>query len=72
MRVIARLLALCSLSLLSLNALAAPVPGLYQTGACTHPGGSVSGAPGRNAAMVMLKDLGSSLEAAIGGAERAA
>ena len=30
MRVIARLLALCSLSLLSLNALAAPVPGLYQ------------------------------------------
>lgn len=42
-----------------------PVKGLYQTGACTHPGGSVSGAPGRNAAMVMLKDLGSSLEAAI-------
>ncbi len=30
MRVIAPLLALCSLSLLSLNALAAPVPGLYQ------------------------------------------
>jgi phytoene dehydrogenase-like protein len=35
-----------------------PVPGLYQTGATTYPGGSVSGAPGRNAAMVMLADLG--------------
>lgn len=35
-----------------------PVPGLYQTGATTHPGGSVSGAPGRNAATVMLADLG--------------
>jgi phytoene dehydrogenase-like protein len=32
--------------------------GLYQTGATTHPGGSVSGAPGRNAARVMLEDLG--------------
>ena len=44
-----------------------PIPGLYQTGATTHPGGSVSGAPGRNAAIVMLKDLGSSLAAAIEG-----
>jgi phytoene dehydrogenase-like protein len=35
-----------------------PIPGLYQTGATTHPGGSVTGAPGRNAAMVVLKDLG--------------
>jgi phytoene dehydrogenase-like protein len=35
-----------------------PVPGLYQTGATTYPGGSVSGAPGRNAATVMLADLG--------------
>ena len=35
-----------------------PVPGLYQTGGTTHPGGSVSGAPGRNAAMVLLHDLG--------------
>jgi phytoene dehydrogenase-like protein len=32
--------------------------GLYQTGATTHPGGSVSGRPGRNAARVMLTDLG--------------
>jgi len=35
-----------------------PIPGLYQTGATTHPGGSVTGGPGRNAAMVLLKDLG--------------
>ena len=35
-----------------------PIPGLYQTGATTHPGGSVSGRPGRNAAHVMLADLG--------------
>lgn len=35
-----------------------PVDGLYQTGATTHPGGSVSGRPGRNAARVMLADLG--------------
>ena len=35
-----------------------PIDGLYQTGATTHPGGSVSGRPGRNAARVMLSDLG--------------
>jgi phytoene dehydrogenase-like protein len=35
-----------------------PIPGLYQTGGTTHPGGSVTGAPGRNAAIVMLADLG--------------
>lgn len=35
-----------------------PVPGLYMTGGCTHPGGSVSGAPGRNAAHAILADLG--------------
>lgn len=35
-----------------------PIPGLYQTGATTHPGGSVTGAPGRNAARVLLTDLG--------------
>jgi phytoene dehydrogenase-like protein len=39
-----------------------PIPGLYQTGATTHPGGSVSGGPGRNAAAVLLADLGVSLE----------
>lgn len=42
-----------------------PIPGLYQTGATTHPGGSVTGGPGRNAAAVMLNDLGSSLDAVI-------
>ena len=35
-----------------------PIGGLYQTGATTHPGGSITGAPGRNAAIVMLEDLG--------------
>jgi phytoene dehydrogenase-like protein len=35
-----------------------PIPGLYQTGGTTHPGGSITGAPGRNAATVMLQDLG--------------
>jgi phytoene dehydrogenase-like protein len=35
-----------------------PIPGLYQTGGTTHPGGSVTGGPGRNAATVMLSDLG--------------
>jgi len=42
-----------------------PIPGLYQTGATTHPGGSVTGAPGRNAAMVLLKDLGRDLNEVI-------
>ena len=42
-----------------------PVAGLYQNGACTHPGGSVSGLPGRNCAEVLLRDLGSSLQEAI-------
>jgi phytoene dehydrogenase-like protein len=34
------------------------VDGLYLTGATTHPGGSVSGRPGRNAARIVLADLG--------------
>ncbi|WP_232664366.1 phytoene desaturase family protein [Pseudonocardia sp. TRM90224] len=33
-----------------------PVPGLYLCGAATHPGGSVIGVNGRNAAMVVLAD----------------
>ncbi len=32
------------------------LPGLYLTGASTHPGGGVFGASGRNAARVILKD----------------
>jgi phytoene dehydrogenase-like protein len=47
-----------------------PIAGLYQTGSTTHPGGSISAGPGRNAAAVMLKDLGTSLEAAIAGRQR--
>jgi phytoene dehydrogenase-like protein len=43
-----------------------PISGLYQTGATTHPGGSVSAAPGRNAAIVLLEDLGTSLEEVVG------
>ena len=39
-----------------------PIPGLYQTGATTHPGGSITGGPGRNAAIVILDDLGVKLE----------
>ena len=42
-----------------------PIPGLYQTGATTHPGGSVTGAPGRNAARVLLHDLGRNLDEVI-------
>src|SRR5713226_2435508 len=42
-----------------------PVAGLYQTGSTTHPGASVTAAPGRNCAQVILSDLGLSLEQAI-------
>jgi phytoene dehydrogenase-like protein len=35
-----------------------PMPGVYLCGACTHPGGSVIGINGRNAAMAVLGDLG--------------
>lgn len=34
-----------------------PLTGLYQCGAGTHPGGGVTGIPGRNAAREILKDL---------------
>lgn len=34
------------------------IPRLFVTGATTHPGGSVSGRPGRNAARVILRSLG--------------
>ena len=33
------------------------VPGLYLCGAGTHPGGGVTGAPGHNAAKVIISDL---------------
>ena len=34
-----------------------PMQGVYLCGACTHPGGSVIGINGRNAAMAVLRDL---------------
>ena len=34
-----------------------PIPGVYLCGACTHPGGSVIGINGRNAAMAVLQDF---------------
>lgn len=39
-----------------------PIKGLYQTGGTTHPGGSITGAPGRNCAQIMLKDFGTSID----------
>jgi phytoene dehydrogenase-like protein len=48
-----------------------PIDGLYQTGSTTHPGASVSAGPGRNAAAVMLKDLGTSIEEVVALAGRA-
>ena len=35
-----------------------PVRGYYQCGSGTHPGGGIMGAPGRLAAMAVLRDLG--------------
>jgi phytoene dehydrogenase-like protein len=34
-----------------------PIAGLYHCGAGAHPGGGVTGAPGHNAAQVILSDL---------------
>jgi len=45
-----------------------PIRGLYQTGATTHPGGSITGAPGRNCAIVLLEDLGHSPQEVMAGA----
>ncbi len=39
-----------------------PIDGLYQTGACTRPGGSITGRPGRNAASVILAEHGIRLD----------
>ena len=35
-----------------------PIKGLYHCGAGAHPGGGVSGMPGRNAAREILRDVG--------------
>ena len=42
----------------SLSGYATPIGGLFLSGAGTHPGGGVTGMPGRNAAAVALADLG--------------
>lgn len=42
----------------SLSGYKTPVAGLFLTGAGTHPGGGVTGMPGRNAAAVILRQLG--------------
>ena len=47
-----------------------PIAGLYQTGATTHPGGGISGLPGRNAARVLLGDLGCDFEEVVAGVRR--
>lgn len=47
-----------------------PIRGLYQTGGTTHPGFGVTGAPGRNAAWVMLEDFGTSLAEVIAKKEK--
>lgn len=42
----------------SLSGYRTPLSSLYLTGAGTHPGGGVTGAPGRNTAATVLEDLG--------------
>ena len=49
-----------------------PIPGLYQTGGSTAPGGSVTGQPGRNAAIAILQDDGKTLDQVVGKATRTA
>ena len=36
--------------------IAGPLKGLYHCGSGAHPGGGVTGAPGHNAAQVILRD----------------
>ena len=42
----------------SLSRYTTPIAGLFLTGAGTHPGGGVTGMPGRNSAAVVLRQLG--------------
>jgi beta-carotene ketolase (CrtO type) len=42
----------------SLASYRTPIDGLFLTGAGTHPGGGITGVPGRNAAAVVLRALG--------------
>jgi phytoene dehydrogenase-like protein len=43
-----------------------PIDKLYLSGSCTHPGGGVTGGPGRNVAQVVLEDLGIDFDELIG------
>ncbi len=42
----------------NLSGYTTPIDGLYLTGAGTHPGGGITGMPGRNTAGVVLEELG--------------
>jgi beta-carotene ketolase (CrtO type) len=42
----------------SLSRYSTPIAGLYLSGAGTHPGGGVTGIPGRNAAQALLREIG--------------
>ena len=42
----------------SLSDYRTPIKGLYLTGAGTHPGGGITGLPGRNTSRQVLKDVG--------------
>ena len=50
-----------------------PIKSLYMCGSATHPGGGIMGAPGRNAAQRILKEVGEKVQTARGacGSERA-
>jgi phytoene dehydrogenase-like protein len=43
-----------------------PVPGLWITGAGTHPTGGISGLPGKNAAKALIKDFRGGLAERLG------
>jgi len=43
-----------------------PVPKLYMTGGSTHPGGGVTGGPGRNATQIVMEDLGLDFDSVCG------
>ena len=47
-----------------------PIPGLYQTGDCTSPGGGISGFPGRNAAELILRDQGRDIRQVVAGSDQ--
>ncbi|WP_404477520.1 phytoene desaturase family protein [Novosphingobium sp. BL-52-GroH] len=43
-----------------------PVPKLYMTAGSTHPGGGVTGGPGRNATQIIMEDLGLDFDSVTG------